>query len=85
MVLPNVNKPCKNCPFIKDSQKDLLGKEIAEEISKAETFVCYKTVDYTEENNQDNRLQCAGFMIMKREEIVAIFKEAGWEWGERKD
>lgn len=70
MKLPNVKKPCKNCPFRKDSQKGWLGKERAEEISKAETFVCHKTVDYTEENNQDNRLQCAGFMIMKKEESL---------------
>jgi len=55
--LPNVNKPCKDCPFRKDSLKGWLGKERMAQILKDSVFVCHKKQD----------LQCAGHMIIKKE------------------
>lgn len=68
--LPNVKKPCANCPFRKDCRKGWLGKNRSEGIAEQESFVCHKTVDYSEEDNQEQRKQCAGFMLMKKEESV---------------
>ncbi|MAD98875.1 MAG: hypothetical protein CMB99_16235 [Flavobacteriaceae bacterium] len=53
--LPHVKKPCKDCPFRKDSMPGWLGAERMTEILKAKTFVCHKKTD----------LQCAGHMLIK--------------------
>lgn len=55
MKLPNVHKPCKDCPFRKDSFKGWLGSERMKEILNAESFVCHKKTT----------LQCAGHMLIK--------------------
>jgi hypothetical protein len=54
MKLPNVKKPCKECPFRQDSLKGWLGKERMTEILESESFVCHKKTD----------LQCAGHMLI---------------------
>jgi len=72
MGLPIMKKPCKNCPFRKDSLQGWLGKDRATEIAKTDTFVCHKSVDYENEKNKSNRLQCAGFMLMRKEESSAV-------------
>lgn len=66
--------PCKNCPFKKTTLKGWLGRERAEEIAQAESFVCHKTLrpDLEEEGKTDHRKQCAGFMILKKEEAQAV-------------
>ena len=55
MKLPYVKKPCKDCPFRKDSLKGWLGQDRIAEILKQPSFVCHK----------NNELQCAGHMIIK--------------------
>ena len=55
--LPNMSKPCKNCPFRQDSLKGWLGKGRMEEIVAADTFVCHANT------NQ----QCAGHMLLLKE------------------
>jgi len=72
MALPVMKKPCKNCPFRKDSLQGWLGKERATEIAQTDTFVCHKTVDYSEENKMEQRKQCAGFMLMQKEKSSAV-------------
>lgn len=67
--LPNMKKPCANCPFRKDSCKGWLGKERMTEILNADSFVCHKTVNHELDKDMDNdRKQCAGFMLIKGEE-----------------
>lgn len=67
--LPNIKKPCKNCPFRKDSLKGWLGEERITEILESDSFVCHKTVDYERDRDMDNnRKQCAGFMLLKGDE-----------------
>lgn len=56
--LPNCKKPCKNCPFRKDTLKGWLGSDRMESILNQGSFVCHK----------NNDLQCAGHMIIKKEE-----------------
>jgi len=56
--LPNMSKPCKNCPFRKDSLKGWLGKARMTEILAADTFVCHANT------NQ----QCAGHMLLLKED-----------------
>jgi len=56
--LPNVKKPCKDCPFKKDALPGWLGRDRMIEILKASTFVCHKKTD----------LQCAGHMLLKGDE-----------------
>jgi len=51
---PNVKKPCKDCPFRKDSSKGWLGEKRASEILRAGLFVCHKK----------RKLQCAGHMLI---------------------
>jgi len=53
--MPHVKKPCKDCPFRKDSLKGWLGQERMTEILNANSFVCHKKTD----------LQCAGHMLIK--------------------
>lgn len=52
--LPNQKKPCKDCPFRKDTIKGWLGRERMGQILKATSFVCHKKTT----------LQCAGHMLM---------------------
>lgn len=56
--LPNVKKPCKECPFRKTSLKGWLGKRRMAEIIKQDSFVCHKNTN----------LQCAGHMLMNGED-----------------
>ena len=55
--LPNVKKPCKDCPFRKDSLKGWLGRDRITEIINQGSFVCHKK----------QHLQCAGHMIINGE------------------
>ncbi|MFD3435476.1 DUF6283 family protein [Alteromonas macleodii] len=52
--LPNVKKPCAQCPFRKDTLKGWLGGERMAEILAQGSFVCHKKQD----------LQCAGHMLI---------------------
>ena len=58
-----VLKPCKNCPFRKDSLKGWLGRERALEISNAvlienKTFQCHETIGLKHKSH------CAGALIL---------------------
>jgi len=55
--LPNVKKPCKDCPFRKDTLKGWLGERRMKEILNQESFVCHK----------NHKLQCAGHMLIRGE------------------
>lgn len=50
--LPHVKRPCRNCPFRKDTLKGWLGEQRMKEILEADSFVCHKKTDK----------QCAGHM-----------------------
>jgi hypothetical protein len=52
--LPHIKKPCRDCPFRKDSLRGWLGKDRITEILAAESFVCHKNTD----------MQCAGHMLI---------------------
>ena len=69
MKLPHVKKPCKDCPFRKDSLKGWLGKDRMTQILRAESFVCHKKTT----------LQCAGHMLIKEQEnsFVRLSKQLG--------
>lgn len=54
MKLPNMKRPCANCPFRKDTQKGWLGSERMAQILAADSFVCHKKTD----------MQCAGHMLV---------------------
>lgn len=56
--LPNVKKPCADCPFRRDSLKGWLGQERMTEILGYDSFVCHKKHDK----------QCAGHMLIKGEQ-----------------
>lgn len=56
--LPYVQKPCKDCPFRKDSMKGWLGEERIAGIINDTSFTCHKTQD-------PKRLQCAGHMLLR--------------------
>jgi len=58
MSLPNVKRPCRDCPFRNDSLKGWLGQERMTEILESDSFVCHKKTDK----------QCAGHMLMKGED-----------------
>lgn len=76
-----MKKPCVNCPFRKDTQYGWLGEVRITEILAQESFVCHKTVDYSEEvNNDTNRLQCAGHMLLKGESnaFVSLANKMGF-------
>lgn len=75
----DLKKPCRECPFRTDSLKGWLGKERAADIIdgmyvKDQTFSCHKTVEYSEDldeetgdqliNNRVNEQHCAGAMIL---------------------
>jgi len=63
--LPNMKKPCKDCPFIVDSMEAWLGEDRIKEILSQDSFICHKTIKKGVE-----RLQCAGHMIIKKEDNV---------------
>jgi len=67
MRLPHVKKPCKDCPFRKDSLKGWLGKDRMTDILKDDSFVCHKNNDH----------QCAGHMLIKGQDngFVSLAKE----------
>jgi uncharacterized protein DUF6283 len=52
--LPNVKKPCAQCPFRKDTQKGWLGSDRVADIIRQSSFVCHKKT----------HLQCAGHMLL---------------------
>ncbi|HCT5749784.1 DUF6283 family protein [Pseudomonas aeruginosa] len=52
--LPHIKKPCRDCPFRKDTLPGWLGKKRMTEILAAESFVCHKKTD----------MQCAGHMLI---------------------
>lgn len=52
--LPHIKKPCRDCPFRKDTLKGWLGEERIREIITADSFVCHKKTD----------MQCAGHMLV---------------------
>lgn len=62
MNLPCTKKPCLDCPFRKDTERGWLKLRI-DKILESESFTCHKTED-------PNRLQCAGHLILKKEENV---------------
>lgn len=53
--LPNMNRPCRDCPFRKDSKKGWLGEPRMRGILATESFVCHKKNDH----------QCAGHMLIR--------------------
>lgn len=53
--LPHIKKPCRDCPFRKDSDKGWLGESRMTEILAADSFVCHKKTD----------MQCTGHMLIK--------------------
>lgn len=61
--LPNMNRPCANCPFRKDAPAGWLGRERMEEIVAAPSFVCHKTIN----KGAKNRMQCAGHMLLMQD------------------
>lgn len=56
--LPNVKKPCQNCPFKKDALEGWLGEVRMKDILDSGHFVCHKK----------KHLQCAGHMLIKGNE-----------------
>jgi len=58
MNLPCMKTPCGNCPFRQDTMQGWLGEKRITEILQATTFVCHK----------NTKMQCAGFMLMQKEE-----------------
>lgn len=62
--LPNMNKPCSNCPFRKDTLKGWLGEDRMTEILNQSSFVCHKTLD----KGDKNRRQCAGHMLLMEQD-----------------
>ena len=54
MNLPHCKKPCRDCPFRKDSLNGWLGAERMAEILAQRSFVCHKK----------KHLQCAGHMLI---------------------
>lgn len=64
--LPHCIKPCKSCPFTKTCLPGWLGEDRANEILSQDSFVCHKTIH----GKQSDRLQCAGHMILLKEENI---------------
>lgn len=55
--LPHIKKPCRECPFRKDSRPGWLGEGVVELLA-ADSFVCHKTI------GDKSRQQCAGHMLI---------------------
>ena len=53
--LPHIKKPCRDCPFRKDTLRGWLGEARMREILAEDSFVCHKKAD----------MQCAGHMLVK--------------------
>lgn len=70
MKLPNMNRPCSDCPFRKDSTKGWLGEGRIKEILDAGSFTCHKT---------NRNMQCAGHMLLKEDnnEFVRLANKLG--------
>lgn len=68
MTIPSMKKPCKDCPFRKDSLKGWLGKDRMTEFLDADSFICHKTANRT----LYDRKQCAGHMLMKGHENAFV-------------
>lgn len=62
MKIPCVKKPCKDCPYRKDSLKGWLGKERMTELLSTDSFVCHK----------NTALQCAGHMLIKGDANIFV-------------
>ncbi|AGN82416.1 MULTISPECIES: hypothetical protein [Pseudomonas] len=60
--LPHIKKPCRDCPFRKDSLRGWLGKDRIIEILAADSFVCDKKTD----------MQCAGHMLINGQENAFV-------------
>lgn len=60
LKLPNMPRPCKNCPFRKDCRAGWLGEKRMAGILKEDSFVCHKTA----QGKKKDRLQCAGHMLL---------------------
>ncbi len=71
-TLPHMKKPCKNCPFRKDTAPGWLGSDRMNEICSASSFVCHKTT----QGSLKDRKQCAGHMILNgdKNEFVSLAK-----------
>lgn len=62
LKLPHIKKPCRNCPFRKDTLQGWLGKERMAEILVADSFVCHKKTD----------MQCAGHMLISGQDNAFV-------------
>ena len=60
--LPNVKKPCKDCPFRTDSSRGWLGADGMTEILDSGSFVCHKK----------SHLQCAGHMLINGDSNIFV-------------
>ena len=60
--LPHIKKPCRDCPFRKDTQQGWLGEKRMTEILAAKSFVCHKKTS----------MQCAGHMLINGEENAFV-------------
>lgn len=60
--LPHIKKPCKDCPFRKDTLQGWLGEERMTQILSADSFVCHKNTDR----------QCAGHMLIKGQDNAYV-------------
>lgn len=62
-----INKPCKDCPFKKDTLKSWLGgkraKEIVTDLSN-HSFICHKTLN-RDLRNRRTEAHCAGAILMQ--------------------
>lgn len=69
--LPNVKKPCKDCPFRKDSLSGWLGKDRMTSILDSGSFVCHKKT----------HLQCAGHMLIngQKNDFVRLASRLGMD------
>lgn len=71
--LPIIKTPCNNCPFRTDSLKGWLGENRMIEILQSDSFVCHKTTKKDIQNEENrHRKQCAGFMIIQKENSQAV-------------
>lgn len=60
--LPHIKKPCRDCPFRKDTLKGWLGGERMKEILEADLFACHKKTDK----------QCAGHMLIRGDDNAFV-------------
>jgi len=75
---PSCTKPCKNCPFRKDTSLKV-GRRKINEILTAQSFVCHKTIN----GNEKDMKQCAGHMILFKHEnqFYRFAYRLGWKLG----